>query len=59
MDNGGEGKGQEKGKDKKRVKGSTRGRQEEDVARNKQFKSERVFFYGDFKITVVNEYCMG
>ena len=42
-----------KGKDKKR------GRQEEDVARNKQFKSERVFFYGDFKITVVDEYCMG
>ena len=33
-----------KEKDKKRVKGSTRGRQE-DVARNKQlFKSERVFF---------------
>ena len=47
-----------KGKDKKRVKGSTGGRQE-DVARNKQFKSERVFFYGDFKITVVDEYCMG
>ena len=58
MDNGGEGKGQEKAKDKKRVKGSTRGRQE-DVARNKQFKSERVFFYGDLKITVVDEYCMG
>ena len=42
MDNGGEGKGQEK--DKKRMKGSKRGRQEEDVARNKQFKSERVLF---------------
>ena len=40
MDNGGEGKGQKKGKDKKRVKGSKRGRQEEDVTRNKQFKSE-------------------
>ena len=51
-------KRERKGKDKKRVKGLTRGRQE-DVARNKQFKSERVFFYGDFKITVVDEYCMG
>ena len=38
-----------KEKDKKRVKGLTRGRQE-DVARNKQlFKSERVFFCGDLK----------
>ena len=51
-------KRERKGNDKKRVKGSTRGRQE-DVARNKQFKSERVFFYGDLKITVVDEYCMG
>ena len=47
-----------KGKDKKRVKGSKRGRPEEDVARNKRFKSERVFYYGDLKITVVDEYCM-
>lgn len=48
----------ETGKDKKRVTGSKRARPEVDVARNKRFKSETVFYYGDFKIKVVDEYCL-
>ena len=36
---------------KKQAKGSKQGRPELDVVQNKRFKSERVFYYGDFKIT--------
>ena len=37
-------------KDKKRVKGSKQGRPEVDVARNKRFKSETVFYYSDYSV---------
>ena len=43
-------------KDKKRVKCSKQGRPEVDVAQNKRFKSETVFYFSDLKITVVDGY---
>ena len=42
-------------KDKKHLRGSKRARLEVDVA-NKLFKKETVFFYGDVKVTVVDDY---